>query len=79
MYTGTVTITAAGVTGSPAPVTVTLVVAGTQPAPAITAVTSAASFQPGIASASWVSIFGANLSQSTYVWQASDFVNGLLP
>jgi uncharacterized protein (TIGR03437 family) len=78
-YTGTVTITAAGVTGSPAPVTVTLVVSGTQPAGTITGVTSAASFQPGIASASWVSIFGTNLSQSTYVWQASDFVNGLLP
>ena len=78
-YAGDVQITAAGATGSPATVTLTLVVAGTQPAPAITAVTNGATFQPGFASGTWVSIFGTNLSASTGIWGASDFVNGMLP
>ena len=78
-YTETVTIAAVGATGSPAQVSVTLVVAGTQPAPVISAVASAASFQPGLASGAWISVFGTNLSASTYTWQDSDIVNGLLP
>jgi uncharacterized protein (TIGR03437 family) len=78
-YTENVTIAAAGTTGSPAQVSVTLVVAGSQPAPIITAVASAASYQPGVASGTWMSIFGTNLSASTYTWQNSDFVNGQLP
>jgi len=45
----------------------------------ITSVTNGASFQNGFASATWVSIFGANLSQTTRGWQNSDIVNGLLP
>jgi uncharacterized protein (TIGR03437 family) len=77
--TSAVQITAAGATGSPASVTITLVVQGAQPAPNITAVGNAASFQTTLASATWVSIFGTNLSTSTYTWQASDFSNGLLP
>jgi uncharacterized protein (TIGR03437 family) len=85
-YTATVQIAAVGMaTGSPASIAITLVVAGTQPAPTITAVGNAGSFQPGVASATWLSIFGSNLSfgfnpsTSTYTWQTSDFVNGLLP
>lgn len=78
-YTGNVQITAVGAAGSPAAVSVTLAVTGTQPAGTITGVLNAASFQPGFAAATWVSIFGTNLSQSTYTWQDSDFVNGLLP
>ena len=78
-YNGTVQITAAGASGSPASVAVTLVVQGTQAAGAITGVANAGSFQSGFASATWVSIFGTNLSQLTYTWQASDFVNGTLP
>jgi uncharacterized protein (TIGR03437 family) len=78
-YTENVNIAAAGANGSPAQVSVTLVVTGTQPAATITAVASAASYQPGLASGTWVSIFGTNLSASTYTWQDSDFVNGLLP
>jgi uncharacterized protein (TIGR03437 family) len=74
-----VQITAAGATGSPASIAITLVVQGTQPAGSITAVANAGSFQPSVASATWVSIFGTNLSAVTYTWQASDFVNGLLP
>src|ERR1019366_6467781 len=78
-YTENVTIAAAVAAGSPAQVSVTLVVTGTQPAPVINGVVSAASFQPGLASGAWMSIFGTNLSASTYTWQDSDFVNGLLP
>jgi uncharacterized protein (TIGR03437 family) len=76
-YTGNVQISSA--TSSPPPVSVTLVVTGTQPAPAITGLSNDASFQPAFASGTWVAIFGTNLSQSTYQWQASDFVNGQLP
>jgi uncharacterized protein (TIGR03437 family) len=78
-YTSAVQITAAGATGSPAPVAITLVVQGSQPAPTITAAGNAGSFQTNFASATWVSIYGTNLSTSTYTWQASDFSNGLLP
>ena len=78
-YTGSVQIAAAGAGGSPAVVAVTLVVTGTPPAGTISGIGNAASFQPGFAAATWVSIYGTNLSQSTYTWQSSDFVNGQLP
>jgi uncharacterized protein (TIGR03437 family) len=83
-YAATVQVTASGPTtggasGSPASIAITLVVQGTQPAPAITAVGNGGSFQPGVASATWLSIIGSNLSTSTYTWQTSDFVNGMLP
>src|ERR1035441_3001671 len=58
---------------------VTFTVTAAQPAGVITGVENAASFRPGFTASTWVSIFGTNLSQSTYTWQASDFVNGLLP
>jgi uncharacterized protein (TIGR03437 family) len=74
-----VTIAAGDASISPASIAVTLVVQGTQPAGTVTAVVNAGSFQPGIASGAWVSIFGTNLSQRTYTWQASDIVNGMLP
>ena len=45
----------------------------------ITAVANGAGFQAGFASATWISIFGTNLSQTTRTWQDSDFGNGLLP
>jgi uncharacterized protein (TIGR03437 family) len=45
----------------------------------ITAVANGASFQSDFASATWVSIFGTNLSGTTRGWQASDFVGSLLP
>jgi uncharacterized protein (TIGR03437 family) len=78
-YSATVLITATGATGSPASVSVTLVVQAPQPTVNITSVANGASFQAGFASATWVSIFGTNLSQTTRKWQNSDFVNGLLP
>jgi uncharacterized protein (TIGR03437 family) len=78
-YTGSLQISATGASGSPASIALTLVVQGTQPAGTITSVSNAASYQPSIASATWVSIFGTNLSTSTETWGSSDFVNGLLP
>jgi uncharacterized protein (TIGR03437 family) len=78
-YTSSVRITAAGASGSPLSVAITLVVQGTQAVPNITAVGNAASFQPSLASGAWISLFGTNLSTSTYTWQASDFMNGILP
>ena len=78
-YIASVTITPTDTSISPVSVSVTLVVQGTQPAGTITAVVNAGSFQPGIASGTWLSIFGTNLSQRTYTWQAGDIVNGLLP
>ena len=76
-YTSTVQINASGAGGSA--VTITLQVTGTLPLPNITGAGNAASFLPGFASATWISIFGQNLSASTYTWQTSDFVNGNLP
>jgi uncharacterized protein (TIGR03437 family) len=45
--------------------------------PTINNVLNAASAQPGIASATWVSIFGTNLATTTTSW--GDFTGGLLP
>jgi uncharacterized protein (TIGR03437 family) len=78
-YTGSVAISAPGAVGSPAAVAVTLLVSGSQAPGVITGITNAASFSPGFASATWVAIFGTNLSQSTYLWQPVDIVNGQLP
>jgi uncharacterized protein (TIGR03437 family) len=47
--------------------------------PNIIAVTNGASFQTGLASATWASIFGTNLSQTTQTWQNSDFAGNSLP
>jgi uncharacterized protein (TIGR03437 family) len=58
---------------------VTLTVQGAPPAGNITSVVNAASYAPSIASATWVAIFGTNLSQITYTWQSGDIANGTLP
>ena len=50
--------------------------------PAITAsqgVVNGASFQTGIASSSWVTIRGTNLSATTRIWTGADFQAGRLP
>jgi uncharacterized protein (TIGR03437 family) len=78
-YIASVQIDAAGASGSPVAVAVTLTVQAAQPVVNITSVVNAASFGPGFASATWVAIYGTNLSQITRGWQASDFKNGLLP
>src|ERR1022692_428438 len=76
-YTGNLQIAAAA--GGSASVSITFVVQGTQPAGTITGVANGGSFQSGFASATWVSIFGTNLSASTENWSTSSFANGLLP
>ena len=78
-YNGAIQITAASASNSPLSMPVTLTVAPAAPAVTVTGVVNAGSYQPGIASGTWISIFGTNLSQSTYGWQASDIVNGALP
>jgi uncharacterized protein (TIGR03118 family) len=52
-----------------------------QAAPIVTAadVINGASFQPGIAPNTWVTIKGGNLSGTQRVWDSDDFVNGALP
>lgn len=42
-------------------------------------VTNAASFQAGIASGSWITIYGDHLSATTRLWTAADFVGNRLP
>jgi uncharacterized protein (TIGR03437 family) len=79
IYNGSIQISAAGASNSPLSVAVTLIVAPAAPAVTVTGVVNAGSFQPGIASGCWISIFGTNLSPGTYLWQASDIVNGALP
>jgi uncharacterized protein (TIGR03437 family) len=78
-HTSNLQITAAGSAGSPATVAITLVVQGTQPVGNITAVGNGANYQPGFAAATWVTIYGTNLSQITGEWQGSNFVSGMLP
>jgi uncharacterized protein (TIGR03437 family) len=78
-YNATVTVGATDKSVTPVSVNVNLTVAGTPPTPAITGVANAAGFESNIAAATWVSIFGTNLSQITYAWQASDLFNGALP
>jgi endoglucanase len=47
--------------------------------PTITSIVNGASFLAGTASATWTTIFGTNLSQTTRGWSASDFNGNLLP
>lgn len=47
--------------------------------PAITSVVNGASFQPGIAAGSWVTIRGTNLASATRTWRADEIVEGRLP
>jgi len=48
-------------------------------APTIQSVINAASYRPGVASATWVAITGTNLSTSTRAWSNGDFASGNLP
>jgi uncharacterized protein (TIGR03437 family) len=47
--------------------------------PAISSVVNAASFQPGLASGAWLTIFGTNLAAVTRAWRDSDFAGNSLP
>lgn len=48
-------------------------------APAISSVVNGASLQSGLASGSWLTIFGTNLAATTRIWRDSDFVGSRLP
>ena len=52
-----------------------------QAAPVVSgsAIVNGASFQPGMAQFSWVSVFGANLSSTKRTWTAADMPGGKLP
>ncbi|HYM06899.1 MAG TPA: LamG-like jellyroll fold domain-containing protein [Terriglobales bacterium] len=47
--------------------------------PAISRVVNAAGYQPVIAPASWITIYGANLAPDTRSWRADEIINGKLP
>jgi uncharacterized protein (TIGR03118 family) len=49
------------------------------PATSATQVVNAATFQPGVALNTWISVQGVNLSSTTRSWDAGDFVDGALP
>jgi uncharacterized protein (TIGR03437 family) len=55
------------------------VTAGARPAIAANGVVNGASFQPGLASATWITIKGTNLAPLTREWSAADFVGNRLP
>ena len=74
-YSGIITISAAGI--APQPVNVTLTVSA--PVVSVSGVVNAASFQPGISSGAWISIFGTNLASTTRSWRSDEIVNGVLP
>jgi uncharacterized protein (TIGR03437 family) len=67
------------INGTYIPFTLTVTTAGQTPAPGIDWVVNAASFAQGTAGLSWFTIQGANLSNSTRSWAASDFVGSQLP
>ena len=52
---------------------------GQAAAPKITGVSNNASGDAGIASGSWVSIYGTDLAGTTRAWQDSDFAGNILP
>jgi uncharacterized protein (TIGR03437 family) len=56
-----------------------LSISSTFAAPVIVGAVNGASYQPTIASATWVAIVGSNLSTVTRQWADSDFLNGNLP
>ena len=79
-YAAQVEIAAAGTNANPVVVPVTLSVqAPPTPAVQLTSVVNGASFQSGLASGTWISIFGVNLAPSVAAWNGSDFINGQLP
>lgn len=55
------------------------VTAGLRPVISANGVVNGASYQPGMASATWIAIFGSNLAPVTQAWGALDFVGNRLP
>jgi uncharacterized protein (TIGR03437 family) len=80
-YSGTITLHVPGVTNSTTVVPVTYSIQSQPVVPAITAngVVNNANSSAAIAPGTWVSIFGANLSDTSRPWANADFVGGKLP
>jgi uncharacterized protein (TIGR03437 family) len=78
-YSAAIQIAAAGASNSPQTISVTLTITVPSTLPTITGVASAAGYQVGIESGSWVSIYGTNLASRTRLWQISDFTGNNLP
>ena len=74
-YTGTITISAAGIASQTVAATLTV----GPPVPGIGSVVNGASFQGGVSSGAWISIFGTNLASTTRNWRNDEIVNGELP
>lgn len=79
-YAAKIRVASGQVLNSPLDITVQIVVNPPKTKPVIASVLNGASFQPGIASGSWITIQGSNLSLTTRTWDsARDFRDGLLP
>jgi len=76
-YAGEITINSAD--GKAVPQTIMVHLHVRTPGPLILGVTDGAAFNPGIANGNWVTITGYGLSNTTRIWQGSDFVNNQLP
>jgi uncharacterized protein (TIGR03437 family) len=80
-YTGTISLAGTGASNSPQTISVSFTVTAPTNLPVITSVLNGASFLPGFESGSWVTIKGANLSNTNpgRIWTSSEIVNGNLP
>jgi uncharacterized protein (TIGR03437 family) len=80
-YNGAITVRVPAIPNSAQTVPVTFSVQAPPVLPSITqnGVVNAASLTGAISPGTWVSIFGGNLSTTTRLWRAADFVNGILP
>jgi len=72
--TGTITIA-----GKSFAITQTAGAAGTAPMISSAGIVNAASNRPGIASATWIAIYGTNLAPAPQTWSGPDFLGNLLP
>jgi uncharacterized protein (TIGR03437 family) len=80
-YNGSITVRVQGIPGSAQTIPVTFSVSTPTARPSINqnGVASAANLSAAISPGTWVSIFGSNLSSTTRLWRAADFINGILP
>ena len=78
-YTGEVLVSTAGAANSPLEIPVSITVPSSGPGVTISSVVNGASYLPGFAASSWLTITGANLSRTTRAWNADDFKQGSLP
>jgi uncharacterized protein (TIGR03437 family) len=83
LQVGTYHIAIGNVSSSPGTVTLTVTVEiGSATGPRIagqSGVVNGASFEPRLASGTWISILGTNLAGTTRIWRESDFIGGRLP